>query len=144
MQDAAKEGGARVKVIFENDYHIGHEDRIIKLAQICSEVGVAWVKTSTGFGFVKGSDGKYSYQGAQLAHLRLMKEHAKGCELKAAGGVRSLEALLAVVAAGCTRVGASATKALVEEARQAIAEGKDLASMVPVGAAGDASVGGTY
>ncbi|MEM9673197.1 MAG: deoxyribose-phosphate aldolase, partial [Bacteroidota bacterium] len=55
--------GAIVKVIFENDF-LGNDQHKIKLCEICSELNADFVKTSTGYGFVKGSDGKYSYQGA--------------------------------------------------------------------------------
>lgn len=114
---AAHEGGAILKVIFENDYlEDGH---IIKLCEICSEVGAEFVKTSTGYGFVKGDDGKYSYEGATHHHLKLMREYsAPNIQVKAAGGVRTLDDLLAVQALGVTRVGATATVAMIEEAKK--------------------------
>lgn len=115
--EAAHAGGAILKVIFENDFL--QDKHIIKLCQICSAVGVEFVKTSTGYGFVKGEDGKYSYQGATHHHLKLMREFsAPQVQIKAAGGVRTLDDLLAVKALGVTRVGATATMAILEEARK--------------------------
>ena len=78
---------------------------------------MAFVKTSTGYGFVKGSDGKYSYQGATHEHLKLMRTHtADHIQIKAAGGVRTLDDLLAVRELGVTRIGATATKVMLNEA----------------------------
>jgi len=63
--------------------------------------GSDYVKTSTGFEFVKGEDGKYSYQGATLENLKLMKASiGPGVKLKAAGGVRTLDQLIAVKGCG--------------------------------------------
>jgi len=109
--------GAILKVIFENDFL--PEDRFkIKLCEICSELGVAFIKTSTGYGFVKGDDGKYSYQGATEHDLMLMREHSSPeVKIKAAGGVRTLDGLIKVMDLGCSRLGASATVAILEEAK---------------------------
>jgi deoxyribose-phosphate aldolase len=111
------ERGALLKVIFENDYL---EDRhIIELCRICSQEHVAFVKTSTGYGFVRRPDGAYSYKGATDAHLKLMREHAApGVQVKAAGGVRTLDDLLRVRALGVARIGATATDAILEEAKR--------------------------
>lgn len=107
--------GAILKVIFENDYL--KEEHIIRLCQICSDIGVGFVKTSTGYGFVKGPDGKYSYKGATVPHLKLMRQHSKPeVQVKAAGGVRTLDDLLHVMSLGVTRIGATATVAIMEEA----------------------------
>ncbi len=116
-------GGAILKVIFENDYLT--EDKFkIKLCEICSTVKVAFVKTSTGYGFVKGNDGKYSYQGATEHDLKLMRKYsAPEVQVKAAGGVRTLDDLLKVRELGVSRVGATATSTIIEEARQRF-EGK--------------------
>ncbi|EJT99890.1 deoxyribose-phosphate aldolase [Dacryopinax primogenitus] len=115
VNDAVTSRGAILKVIFENDYL---QDRhIVKLCEICSRVRVAFVKTSTGYGFVKGEDGKYTYKGATLPHLALMRKHTDpSVQIKAAGGVRTLDDLLRVRALGVTRVGATATKAMLDEA----------------------------
>ena len=71
--------GAQVKVIFENDYltqggaGLGADDLKRKLCRIATNAGADWVKTSTGFGFVKGSDGRYGYAGATGHDLALMR-----------------------------------------------------------------------
>ena len=107
--------GAILKVIFENDYLADAE--IVRLCEICSEVDVAFVKTSTGYGFVKQPGGNYNYKGATLEQLRLMRAHtAPHIRIKAAGGVRTLDDLLAVREVGVTRIGATATKAILNEA----------------------------
>jgi deoxyribose-phosphate aldolase len=107
-----------LKVIFENDYL--EEKHIRKLCEICSRLRVAFVKTSTGYGFVKGDDGRYSYAGATLPHLKLMQEvvESSGVEVKAAGGVRTLDDLLKVRAIGVTRIGATAAAEILEEAKK--------------------------
>ncbi|TVY18748.1 Deoxyribose-phosphate aldolase [Lachnellula arida] len=117
INEAVVAEGAILKVIFENDYL--EEAHIVKLCEICNEVGVAFVKTSTGYGFVKQRDGSYNYRGATLPHLKLMRERSKeGVQVKAAGGVRTLDDLLRVRALGVTRVGATATEAILEEAKK--------------------------
>jgi deoxyribose-phosphate aldolase len=116
--EATHAHGAILKVIFENDF-LPKDDYKIKLCEICSKVGADFVKTSTGYGFVKGEDGKYSYQGATHDDLKLMRAHAAPeVQVKAAGGVRSLDDLLAVKALGVTRVGATATIAMLEAAKE--------------------------
>lgn len=109
---------AIVKVIFENDFL--PDDRFkIKLCEICSGEGADFVKTSTGYGFVKGKDGKYSYQGATEHDLQLMRKHSSpSVQVKAAGGVRNLDALLKVKESGATRCGATATAEILEEANK--------------------------
>lgn len=118
IQDTCQEHDAILKVIFENDFL--PEDQIkIQLCEICNTVGVAFVKTSTGYGMVKGSDGKYSYQGATDHDLKLMRKYANPqIEVKAAGGVRTLDDLIRVQALGVTRVGATATAQILDEARK--------------------------
>jgi deoxyribose-phosphate aldolase len=108
--------GAIVKVIFETDY-ISKKEDIVKLCEICTKVGADYVKTSSGFGFVKGDDGKYSYQGATIENLKLMRASSgPKVKVKAAGGVRTLDGLIAVQEAGCKRCGATATVAIMEDA----------------------------
>jgi deoxyribose-phosphate aldolase len=115
--DACHAHGAILKVIFENDFL--PEDRFkIRLCEICSRLETEFVKTSTGYGFVQGPDGKYSYKGATDDDLRLMRKHcAPSVRLKAAGGIRTLDDLMRVKALGATRIGASATAAILDEAK---------------------------
>ncbi|MCC7128982.1 MAG: deoxyribose-phosphate aldolase [Anaerolineae bacterium] len=113
-----KEHGAVLKVIFEND--LLPDDRFkIRLCEICSACQVDYVKTSTGYNYVKGPEGCYSYQGATEHDLLLMRRHsAPEVQIKAAGGVGNLDAILRVRELGVTRVGTKSTRAIVEEARR--------------------------
>jgi len=80
---------------------------------------VAFVKTSTGYGFVKQPSGDYNYTGATDHVLTLMREHsAPEVQVKAAGGVRTLDRLLRVRELGATRSGVTATEAILEEAKR--------------------------
>lgn len=116
INDVVVAHGAVLKVIFENDYL--QDSQIVRLCEICTRLKVAFVKTSTGYGFVKQSNGQYSYKGATVAHLKLMREHTgPNVEIKAAGGVRTLDDLLHVMSLGTTRIGATATVAILEEAK---------------------------
>ncbi len=109
------ENGALLKVIFETDYL--QDAHVIQLCQICSALKVAFVKTSTGYGFVKQPNGDYNYLGATDHVLALMRQHCDpAVQVKAAGGVRSLDDLLRVRALGVTRIGATATEAILAEA----------------------------
>lgn len=116
---------AIVKVIFENDF-LPNDKIKIKLCRLCEKAGADFVKTSTGYGFVKGADGKYSYQGATEADLKLMRAHCSSqVQVKAAGGVRDLDALIRVRDLGAARCGATATATMLEEyKRRAKAEKK--------------------
>jgi deoxyribose-phosphate aldolase len=108
--------GAILKVIFETDFL--QDEHIIRLCEICSEHEVAFVKTSTGYGFVKQPNGDYNYKGATDHVLELMRTHAAPeVQLKAAGAVRTLDGLLRVRARGATRCGATATAVILDEAR---------------------------
>lgn len=117
VNDATVGAGAILKVIFENDYL--QDVQIVRLCEICSALAIAFVKTSSGYGFVKQPNGDYNYKGATDAHLALMRKHAApSVRIKAAGGVRTLDDLLRVRALGVTRVGATATEAILEEAKR--------------------------
>jgi len=107
LADTTHKGGAKIKVIFENAYL--DDAAKIRLCEICGEIGVDWVKTSTG----------YAPTGATIADLKLMRKHSPArVQVKAAGGIRTLDALLEARAAGVTRVGASRTAEILEECRQ--------------------------
>ena len=113
---AVVQAGAILKVIFENDYL--EDPHIIRLCEICSQHAVAFVKTSTGYGFVKQPNGLYAYAGATDHALRLMRANAAPTvQIKAAGGVRTLVDLLRVRALGVTRIGATATREILEDAK---------------------------
>jgi deoxyribose-phosphate aldolase len=110
--------GAILKVIFENDYLLKDKHKI-KLCQICSTVGVAFVKTSSGYGFIKQANGDYNYKGATEHDLKLMRKYsAPNVQIKGAGGIRTLDDLLKVHEWGVTRIGATATVAIVEDAKK--------------------------
>jgi deoxyribose-phosphate aldolase len=116
INQACTTQGAILKVIFETDYL--QDEHIIRLCEICSEHRVAFVKTSTGYGFVKQPNGDYNYKGATDHVLQLMRRHsAPEVQIKAAGGVRTLDGLLRVRELGVTRCGATATAAILDEAR---------------------------
>lgn len=117
--------GAKVKVIFENDYLSGGgaglsaDDFKIRLCRLCERAGADWVKTSSGYGFVKQPDGGYGYRGATESDLALMRAHvSEHVQVKAAGGVRDLDGLIRVRELGATRCGATATAAMLEEYRR--------------------------
>lgn len=111
-----------VKVIFETDYVTRTEDKI-HLCEICTRVGADFVKTSTGYGFVKQPNGDFNYKGATLANVELMRKHSGPLvQVKCAGGVRTLDDLLKMKEAGATRSGATATEAILTEAKKRFGE----------------------
>lgn len=102
--DAAHARGVKVKVILENAYLTGAQK--VQACQLAEHAGADWVKTSTGF----------APTGATLEDLRLMRASVSDrVQVKAAGGVRTLPALLDVIDAGATRCGATATAAILDE-----------------------------
>lgn len=104
---AVHSGGAKLKVIFENCYLDAPAK--IRLCQICSEAGADWVKTSTGYGS----------GGATMEDLALMRRHCPpAVGIKAAGGIRDLDTLLAARAIGVSRIGATRTAPMLDECRR--------------------------
>jgi len=104
---AAHDAGRKVKIIFENCYLA--DEHKVRLCEICGELAADWVKTSTGYGT----------GGATDADLILMRKHSPDhVQVKAAGGVRTLERLLEVRALGVTRVGASRTSDILDECKR--------------------------
>jgi deoxyribose-phosphate aldolase len=101
------DSGAKIKIIFENAYL--DDAAKIRLCEICGEIGVDWVKTSTG----------YAPSGATLPDLELMRKHSPArVQVKAAGGIRDLDTLLKVRAIGVSRAGATRTEAILEDCRK--------------------------
>jgi deoxyribose-phosphate aldolase len=120
--DVAHEAGAIVKVIFENAYLT--DDEKIRACRLTEAAGGDFVKTSTGF----------APGGATHDDLRLMRANTSPhIGVKAAGGVRTLDALLDVMALGTTRIGATATKAIIDEFRSRKAGGTPSVSAAAVG-----------
>ena len=116
LNQVAVSGGALLKVIFENDY-LDDDSFKIELCKICSEHRVAYSKTSTGYGFVKQDDGSYKSRGATDHDLRLMRQYcAPEVKIKAAGGVRTLDRAIEVLELGVSRIGCTASKAILDEA----------------------------
>ena len=123
--DEAHQHGAKVKVIFENDYltnggaALSSDDFKRKLCQISERAGADWVKTSSGYGFVKQPDGSYNYKGATEHDLTLMRASVSAkVQVKAAGGVRDLDGLIKVRDLGGSRCGATATAAMLDDFRK--------------------------
>jgi len=104
-----------LKVIFENDY-LPNNDLKIKLTLMCKDLGVAFVKTSTGYGYNKQVNGMFATNGATLDDCKLMLAHAgKTMKVKAAGGIRTLKDVLAFKELGVARIGATATESIMHE-----------------------------
>jgi deoxyribose-phosphate aldolase len=110
--ECAHGGGALLKVIFEN-YYLSTE-HIIQCCKMCKRAGADFVKTSTG----------YAPGGAAIPDLITMVKHADGMRVKAAGGVRTLDDALAVIATGTARIGTRSSQAILEEAKQREARGE--------------------
>jgi len=102
--DIAHANNAFVKVIFEN-FYLTNEEKVTA-CKLCEKAGADWVKTSTGF----------AGGGATIEDLKLMRANvSEKIQVKAAGGVRTLDAALEVREVGCTRFGATATEIIIED-----------------------------
>ncbi len=113
----AHAAGAIVKVIFENAYLT--DDEKVRACRLSEAAGADFVKTSTGF----------APSGATHDDLRLMRANTSPhVAIKAAGGVRTLDALLAVMDLGVTRIGATATKTIIDDFRARKAGGAPAAA----------------
>jgi len=105
VAEVTHKAGAVLKVILENAYLTN--ELIVKACEISESVGADFVKTSTG----------YASSGATVPDLRLMRASVSAkVRVKAAGGIRTLDAALAARAAGAVRVGATSTAKIMEEA----------------------------
>jgi deoxyribose-phosphate aldolase len=110
--EPTRQSGQKLKVIFENCYL--NEAQKIRLCELCGELSVDWVKTSTGFGS----------SGARIEDVVLMRKHTPAhVQVKAAGGVQTLQMLLEIRSAGATRSGCSKTAEVLSELRQRLALG---------------------
>jgi len=109
--ETAAARGAIVKAILETAYL--DDEQKARCCRLAEEAGARFVKTSTGF----------APGGATIPDLVLMRASVSPrVEVKAAGGVRTLDALLEVLNVGVTRVGATATEAILEEFKARKAE----------------------
>lgn len=118
----AEKHGAKVKVIFETDYltnggaGLSRAELVSKLCEVSEEAGAHWVKTSTGFGFVRQPEGGFACVGAQVEDIITMREACgKEVQVKASGGVRDLDSLVGFRNLGVTRCGTSATQKILDE-----------------------------
>lgn len=122
ITNACHRNNAIVKVIFETDFMTNDEDKI-KLCEICTKAGAEFVKTSTGFGYVKQPNGDFNYRGATLHDIELMRKHSGSkVQVKCSGGVRTLDDLIRMKDAGATRSGATATAVMLEDAKKRFGE----------------------
>jgi deoxyribose-phosphate aldolase len=116
VADEAHRHGALLKVIFETGFLT--DETKIGLCKAAEAAGAEFVKTSTGFGFVNGPTGMFA-TGATEADIRLMRASvSEKVQVKASGGVRDLDALIAVRELGATRCGTSATQKILDEYRR--------------------------
>ncbi len=110
--DLAHSRGAKVKVIIETCYL--NDEQKVRVCKLAAAVGADWVKTSTGYGTA----------GCTVADVRLMRASVPpACQVKGSGGIRDLDTVLALRAAGATRCGVSATEKIMAEAEKRYAEG---------------------
>ncbi|MBN1854996.1 MAG: deoxyribose-phosphate aldolase [Pirellulales bacterium] len=114
--NAATEHGALVKVIFETGL-LPNDATKIRLCQISENAGAAFVKTSTGFGYVTNEQGHLVPTGATEHDVRLMRANCTSAVgVKASGGIRSYQDAKRFVDLGATRLGTSSTEAIAMEA----------------------------
>ena len=105
--DVAHSDGALVKVILENAYLT--DEQKVRGCRLVEAAGADFVKTSTGF----------APTGATIADLKLMRRSVSPrVGVKAAHGIRTLDALIEVLEIGVTRVGATQTAAMLDEFKQ--------------------------
>jgi deoxyribose-phosphate aldolase len=124
VTDTAREAGAITKVIFETGL-LPDDETKIRLCQLSEAAGVAFVKTSTGFGYVRRSDGTMVATGATEHDVRLMRARCgPAVRVKASGGIRSYEDARRFVELGATRLGTSSTKEIADGERGANAHAK--------------------
>lgn len=117
IQSVLNEKRIILKVIFETDFLTTPYK--IKLCSICNDAKVAFVKTSTGFGFVKQRENGFQTTGATTEDIALMRKYCDPqIQVKASGGIRTLNDVLKMVKAGATRIGTGSTQTIMDEALQ--------------------------
>jgi deoxyribose-phosphate aldolase len=122
-----------VKVILENAYLTDDEKQ--RGSRLVEDAGADFVKTSTG----------YAPSGATHEDLALMRRAVSDrVQVKAAGGVRTLDDLLAVMNLGVTRIGATQTKPILDDYRARRARGPEQGATTPVPAGASAADEGAY
>jgi len=127
VREVAHDAGGKLKVILENDYWtrggagLSADAVKEKLCQICTHAGADWVKTSTGFGYVRQDDGHMVARGSTEHDVSLMVRACIGkSQVKAAGGVKDLSTLLKMRSLGATRIGTSSTQYILDECRSVL------------------------
>lgn len=120
--DAARSHGAITKVIFETGL-LPNDETKIRLCQASEAAGAAFVKTSTGFGYVKASGGGMQSTGATEHDIRLMRANcSQRVQVKASGGIRNYADARRFVELGATRLGTSATREIAAGERGDLAQ----------------------
>jgi deoxyribose-phosphate aldolase len=128
--EVAAASGALVKVIFENAYLT--DDEKVRACHLTEEAGADFVKTSTGF----------AASGATMEDLILMRRAVgPAMQVKAAGGVRTLDTMLAMVAIGVSRFGATVTVAMLADATERASRGELRVPSVPAASTDPVTVG---
>jgi len=111
--EMARQHHALTKVIFETGL-VTSDELKIRLCEICESTGADFVKTSTGFGFVKQPNGATASTGASEHDVSLMRQHCS-IGVKASGGIRTLDDARRYLSLGATRLGTSSTRQIVDE-----------------------------
>ena len=107
----ARDRGVIGKVIFETA--LLSDEQKIALCDLCVDLGVTWIKTSTGFGA----------QGATPEDIKLIRKHTNDAmNIEASGNIRTLDDVLMYRSLGCVRVSTSATKKILDECKQRLGE----------------------
>ena len=133
--DLAHSRNAKVKVIIETCYL--NDEQKARVCKLAAAAGADWVKTSTGYGTA----------GSTVADVKLMRQSVPAnCQVKASGGIRDLDTVLAMRAAGATRCGISSTEKIMTEAEKRFAEGtlSELTPDTDTAAHSGATAGGGY
>ncbi|KAI8983808.1 deoxyribose-phosphate aldolase [Pilobolus umbonatus] len=95
------------KIILETAYL--NKEEIIIACEIATKAGAHFVKTSTGF----------ASMGATCDNIKLMKSHVpSSMEVKASGGIKSLDQVLQLIESGATRIGSSSSDKIIEEFKE--------------------------